>query len=58
MSSLFRISQVLKGNACQYVITKRLQDTVWLAKLVNLYPFHVLNHQTPSLTRQKRKNLS
>ena len=33
-SSLFRIGQAIKGNASQYVITSRLQDTVWLAKLV------------------------
>ncbi|KAK4232764.1 kinase-like domain-containing protein [Achaetomium macrosporum] len=31
MSGLFRVGQVLRGSAGQYVITKQLQDTVWLA---------------------------
>lgn len=34
MASLFRLGQVLRGNAGQYVITKQLQDTVWLATFV------------------------
>ncbi|KAK4117875.1 kinase-like protein [Canariomyces notabilis] len=32
MPSLFRVGQVLRGSAGHYVISKQLQETVWLAK--------------------------
>ncbi|KAI9829991.1 MAG: hypothetical protein M1826_005164 [Phylliscum demangeonii] len=31
-SSLFRLGQVLKGRLGKYIITKKIQDTVWFAK--------------------------
>lgn len=34
MSTLFPVGHVLKGRIGQYVISKQLQETVWLAKLV------------------------